>query len=118
MPKRGTFDAGDVRSVMARPTRETLLAEYAALSPIGSPDRGVGAKAFCRRWSARVAGLYRHSKGGLYAVQGMAIVEADLTPMVVYLASDGSSWLRSVENFFGEARPGVRRFRRVAPKAS
>ncbi len=102
---------------MPRPTRETLLAEFRALPPAGSPEGGPRVKAFCRRWSPRVAGLYRHSKGGLYAAQGLAIVEAELAPMVVYLASDGSSWLRPIENFFGEAGPGVRRFRRVAPKA-
>lgn len=101
---------------MPRATRRALLAEYAALPPAGSADRGPAVKRFCRRWSPRVAGLYRHAKGGLYAVRGLAVVESDLSAAVTYSAADGSEWVRPLENFFGDARPGVRRFRRLRPR--
>jgi len=93
--------------------RETLLAEYASLPTTEAEGRGAAAKRLCWRWSERVAGLYRHAKGGLYMASGLAIVESDLSVVVTYRAADGSPWVRPIENFFGEARPGVRRFRRV-----
>lgn len=37
---------------------------------------------------------YRHYKGGLYEFVGDAILESDLTPMVVYRAADGRLWIR------------------------
>lgn len=99
---------------MAKTTlREALLAEYTSLPTTEAAGRGAAAKRFCRRWGGRVAGLYRHAKGGLYAASGLAIVEADLSVVVTYRAADGSPWVRPIENFFGDARPGVRRFRRV-----
>ena len=97
--------------------RAVLLAEYAALPPAGSPDRGDAIKRFCRRWETRIWGLHRHYKGGLYIAHGLAIAESDLSVMVAYTAADGSQWLRPVENFLGEVTPGVRRFRRVRPKS-
>lgn len=43
---------------------------------------------------------YRHYKGGLYDLVCEATLEADLTPMIVYRASDGSIWIRPKEVFF------------------
>lgn len=96
-----------------RTLRGSMLAEYASLPMTEAEGRGAAAKRFCRRWGERAAGLYRHAKGGLYAVSGLAIAEADLSVVVTYRAADGSPWVRPIENFFGESKPGVRRFRRV-----
>lgn len=43
---------------------------------------------------------YRHYKGGLYDWIGDATLEADLTPMTVYRAADGSLWVRPTSVFF------------------
>lgn len=43
---------------------------------------------------------YRHFKGGIYELVCEATLEADLTPMVVYRAADGSVWIRPREVFF------------------
>jgi hypothetical protein len=37
---------------------------------------------------------YRHYKGGIYEFVGDAILESDLSPMVVYRAADGRLWIR------------------------
>jgi DNA polymerase III subunit epsilon len=44
--------------------------------------------------------LYRHYKGGLYELVCEATQESDLTPQVVYKASDGSFWTRPRSVFF------------------
>lgn len=43
---------------------------------------------------------YRHYKGGIYEYVDEAILEADLTPMVIYRAADGRLWLRPRAVFF------------------
>jgi hypothetical protein len=43
---------------------------------------------------------YRHYKGGIYEYIDEAILEADLTPMIIYRAADGRLWLRPREVFF------------------
>jgi len=43
---------------------------------------------------------YRHYKGGLYELVCEATLEADLTPMVIYRAHDGSIWARPKSVFF------------------
>ena len=43
---------------------------------------------------------YRHYKGGLYELVCEATLEADLTPMIVYRAADGSIWARPKSVFF------------------
>jgi hypothetical protein len=43
---------------------------------------------------------YRHYKGGLYELVCMATLEADLSPMVVYRAADGTAWTRPASVFF------------------
>ncbi|MBP0599370.1 DUF1653 domain-containing protein [Herbaspirillum sp. LeCh32-8] len=42
---------------------------------------------------------YRHYKGGIYEFVGDAILESDLSPMVVYRAADGRLWIRPSEVF-------------------
>jgi len=37
---------------------------------------------------------YRHYKGGIYEFVCEATMEADLTPLIVYRAADGSVWCR------------------------
>ena len=43
---------------------------------------------------------YRHYKGGLYELLCEATLEADLTPMIIYRAADGSVWARPKSVFF------------------
>ena len=43
---------------------------------------------------------YRHYKGGLYQHVCVAILESDLSEMIVYAAPDGSFWTRPKEVFF------------------
>ena len=43
---------------------------------------------------------YRHYKGGLYELVCEATLEADLTPMIIYRAADGSIWARPRAVFF------------------
>ena len=43
---------------------------------------------------------YRHYKGGLYELVCEATLEADLTPMIIYRAADGSIWARPMAVFF------------------
>jgi hypothetical protein len=43
---------------------------------------------------------YRHYKGGLYELVCEATLEADLTPMIIYRAHDGSVWARPKSVFF------------------
>jgi len=43
---------------------------------------------------------YRHYKGGLYELVCEATLEADLTPMIIYRAHDGSIWARPKSVFF------------------
>ncbi len=43
---------------------------------------------------------YRHYKGGLYELVCEATLEADLTPMIIYRAHDGSIWVRPKAVFF------------------
>ncbi|MDY7579101.1 DUF1653 domain-containing protein [Herbaspirillum sp. RTI4] len=38
--------------------------------------------------------LYRHYKGGIYEFLYDALLEENLSPMVVYRAADGSVWIR------------------------
>jgi hypothetical protein len=43
---------------------------------------------------------FRHYKGGLYELVCEATMEADLTPIIVYKAADGSIWCRPKSVFF------------------
>ena len=43
---------------------------------------------------------YRHYKGGVYELVCEATLEADLTPMIVYRAANGSVWIRPRAVFF------------------
>ena len=43
---------------------------------------------------------YRHYKGGIYELVCEATLESDLTPMIVYRASDESTWVRPKDVFF------------------
>jgi hypothetical protein len=43
---------------------------------------------------------YRHYKGGIYELVCEATMEADLTPLIVYRAADGSIWCRPKAVFF------------------
>lgn len=42
---------------------------------------------------------YRHYKGGIYEFLHDAILESDLTPMVVYRAANGTVWIRPKDVF-------------------
>ena len=43
---------------------------------------------------------YRHYKGGLYEFVCEATLEADLSPLVVYRAANGTVWVRPKAVFF------------------
>lgn len=43
---------------------------------------------------------FKHYKGGIYELVCEATMEADLTPIIVYRAADGSIWCRPRSVFF------------------
>jgi hypothetical protein len=43
---------------------------------------------------------YRHYKGGVYELVCEAVLEADLTPVMVYRGEDGRVWVRPKDVFF------------------
>jgi hypothetical protein len=43
--------------------------------------------------------LYLHTKGGLYRVVTVAVLEATLDLVVVYTAADGTHWIRPLPEF-------------------
>ena len=58
---------------------------------------------------------YRHYKGGLYELVCEATLEADLTPMIVYKASNGSVWIRPRAVFFEMIEVDGKQVQRFAP---
>jgi hypothetical protein len=58
--------------------------------------------------------LYRHYKGGLYRVDDLATLEADLCPAVLYRSlyprEKARRWIRPLSDFQAEVAPGVPRF--------
>jgi hypothetical protein len=60
---------------------------------------------------------YRHYKGGLYELVCEATLEADLTPMVIYRAHDGSVWARPKSVFFELVEVDGQQVPRFAPVA-
>lgn len=47
-----------------------------------------------------VVGWYRHYKGGIYQVVAQVTHEADVRPMIVYRAANGTLWSRYTDVFF------------------
>ena len=60
---------------------------------------------------------YRHYKGGLYELVCEATLEADLTPMIIYKAHDGSIWARPKSVFFELVEVDGQQVPRFAPVA-
>jgi hypothetical protein len=60
---------------------------------------------------------YRHYKGGLYELVCEATLEADLTPMIIYRAHDGSIWARPKSVFFELVEVDGQKVPRFAPVA-
>ncbi len=58
---------------------------------------------------------YRHYKGGVYELIGEAILESDLTPMIIYRAADGRLWVRPHAVFFELVGVDGERVPRFAP---
>lgn len=58
---------------------------------------------------------YRHYKGGLYELVCEATLEADLTPMIIYRAHDGSIWARPKSVFFELVEVDGQKLPRFAP---
>jgi hypothetical protein len=58
---------------------------------------------------------YRHYKGGEYELVCEATMEADLTPLIVYRAANGSIWCRPRAVFFEEVEVDGKRVPRFAP---
>ena len=61
---------------------------------------------------------YRHYKGGVYEFIGEAILESNLTPMIVYRAADGRLWIRPHAVFFEMVEVGGKQVPRFAPLPS
>lgn len=65
-------------------------------------------------------GYYQHFKGNVYQVIGVGKHSETTEALVVYKGlydsphGYGAIWLRPVEMFLGEARPGVRRFTKIS----
>jgi hypothetical protein len=60
---------------------------------------------------------YRHYKGNQYMVICVAIMEATMTPMVVYRevgVIGGKPWVRPMTEFMEDIRVGQKRVRRFA----
>jgi len=59
-----------------------------------------------------VNGVYRHFKGNLYRVIGIAKHSETLEELVVYraLSSDGALWVRPLAMFTGKTENGTERF--------
>lgn len=59
-----------------------------------------------------VGGIYRHFKGNLYRVEGVARHSETLEEMVVYRAlyGDGGLWVRPLAMFTGKTEDGRERF--------
>lgn len=58
---------------------------------------------------------FRHYKGGEYELVCEATMEADLTPIIVYRAANGSIWCRPRAVFFEEVEVDGKRVPRFAP---
>lgn len=60
---------------------------------------------------------FRHYKGGLYELVCEATLEADLSPMIIYKAHDGSIWARPKSVFFELVEVDGKQVPRFAPVA-
>lgn len=58
---------------------------------------------------------FRHYKGGEYELVCEATMEADLMPIIVYRAANGSIWCRPRAVFFEEIEVDGKRVPRFAP---
>lgn len=54
-----------------------------------------------------VAGIYRHFKGGLYRVYGLACKTDETGAHVVYEDDKGMIWIRPIHEFVGPAPRGI-----------
>lgn len=61
---------------------------------------------------------FRHYKGGLYELVCEATMEADLTPIIVYRAADGSIWCRPRSVFFEQIEVDGKQVQRFTPIVS
>lgn len=58
---------------------------------------------------------FRHYKGGEYELVCEATMEADLTPIIVYRAADGSIWCRPRAVFFEQIEVDGKQVQRFTP---
>lgn len=58
---------------------------------------------------------FKHYKGGIYELVCEATMEADLTPIIVYRAADGSIWCRPRAVFFEQIEVGGKQVQRFTP---
>lgn len=63
----------------------------------------------------KAAERWRHYKGGEYLIVGVGVIEADLTPCVIYRSTGGVShnWVRPMDDFMGVIEGGRQRFVRI-----
>lgn len=58
--------------------------------------------------------IFRHYKGGLYEIDGLGVLESNLSPAVIYHsihpAEKSRRWIRPLSDFQAEVQHGVRRF--------
>ena len=56
---------------------------------------------------------YRHYKGGVYTITGMATHTEDEEGLVIYKDAKGRFWARPVDMFFGYLDDGTKRFTKI-----
>lgn len=56
-----------------------------------------------------IAGIYRHFRGAIYRVIGLATHSESFSELVVYVDKNGKMWARPKDSFFErvEVEPGV-----------
>ena len=98
MPEVDTAMLVAINRNSAAKFEEVVQKKLQAKPPAKATARGrVAASSFAKQEPPK---LYRHYKGGLYEFVCEAIQESDLTPQVVYKASDGRFWTRPRSVFF------------------
>jgi len=65
--------------------------------------------------SSNTPACYRHYKGGLYELVCEATQEADLVPVIVYRARNGTVWVRDKAVFFEMIEVDGKTVQRFAP---
>lgn len=111
------FSAAKVNQFLKKTFQPNTMAPISAPAPIPTPTFTPSEYP-----ASRPAKYFQHYKGGIYEFIAEATHEADLTPVIVYKAPDGSWWTRKKTVFFENVELEGRmvpRFKPIeAPKSS